>query len=332
MKSFKSGKEGSKAADPSAVKPHEAVSSEGTAESISEEKELASIQTSQVDEGSRPAGPEPAMSFYSPVTQMETDHAETETVENSDEVWDLIQEIQGREEERAAQASEQPVDEAVIDRAVGEINEIAKRSVDTGALEIGEMVLGDILKWDLKEALCKDPFKNKSFARLSQHPKLNVDARRISEWVKAAALKKELVAEGVETPNLGLHHLMCLGKVKDPTLRGGLALEASEGRYSVRKTREEVNKVNGQESSEDLMKNIIRQLQDPRILLRDTDMREMLEDQEKIKSFLDSDQRLSILTAVEKSKKDAKEVQIVLTKIGNAIFQVEQDERAASAL
>lgn len=267
---------------------------------------------------------------YSPVTQMEPDGSEVETDEDQDKAWERMQELQAREEKSTAQAPKQQVDDAVITETVDATNDIFKRKVTMGALEIAELVLAKLLQWDLKEALPTDLFKIEAYARYSQHARLIVDPRRIAEWVRAFVCKKELMAEGVSVDKLGLHHLIHLLKVKDPTMRAALAIEVNDNNYSVRKTRDEVEKLNGRESSEGLMKSIIRQLQDPRTLLRDKKLRETLEDPAKLKDSLDSDERLNILTAVEKTKKDAVKVQAMLTKIGNTIFQVEQDQRAAS--
>jgi len=314
----KSPKESQKTEEMAGVAPQEATPAEGDTEASAEGK-------NGNQETSGAASSETVERAYSPVTG-----SEVETDEDQDKTWELMQELQAREEKSTAQAPKQQVDDAVIMETVDATNDIFKRKITMGALEIAELVLAKLLRWDPKEALPADLFKNEAFARFSQHPRLNVDPRRISEWVRAQVLKTELVAQGVDTDNLGLHHLIHLGKVKDPTMRAGLALEANDNKYSVRKTREEVDKVNGRESSEGLMKSIIRQLQDPRTLLRDKKLRETLEDPAKLKDSLDSDERLNILTAVEKSKKDAVKVQAMLTKIGNTIFQVEHAERADS--
>jgi len=267
---------------------------------------------------------------YSPVTQMEPEGPEVDSDEGQDRTWDRLQELQAREEKSTGQIPKKQVDDAVIDKTVDATVDIYNRKVHAGAMTIAELVARDIVQWDLKETLPTDLFKNEAYSRYSQHPRLTVDPRRIAEWVKAFVCKKELIAEGVSVDNLGLHHLIHLLKVKDPTMRAALAIEVNDNNYSVRKTRDEVEKLNGRESSEGLMKSIIRQLQDPRTLLRDKKMRETLEDPAKLKDSLDSDERLNILTAVEKTKKDAVKVQAMLTKIGNTIFQVEQEERAGS--
>lgn len=126
---------------------------------------------------------------------------------------------------------------------VDKINGKAIETVERGALEIGDIALEDIFQGSLDEATSRNPFKNVSMILVCADKRLLVTRRRLGEYVRAAGSRKDLIAKGVECPNLGYSHFAALLQVDDAEKRQQLAAKANEGRWTTRKLIAEVDKL-----------------------------------------------------------------------------------------
>ncbi len=112
---------------------------------------------------------------------------------------DSEEDEEGQDDKSENEDEETAVTDTLTNEVVEEINRIAINTLEKGSLEIGAYVLKRIFNNDLEEALSKAPNKKDSFNSICKHHRLRVDARRLSDWVQAAALRKELEDKAVDT-------------------------------------------------------------------------------------------------------------------------------------
>lgn len=119
-----------------------------------------------------------------------------------------------------------------INGIVGKINSKAIETVERGAMEIGDIVLDEVFQGSLDEATSRSPFKNVSLLLVCAHKGLMVDRRRLGEYVRAAGLRKELIAKDVDCSNLGFSHFKALLQVEHEEDRVELAERANQEKFS----------------------------------------------------------------------------------------------------
>lgn len=174
-----------------------------------------------------------------------------------------------------------------VDLIVNKINGKAIETVERGALEIGEIVLEDVFHGSLDEATSRNPFKDVSMLVVCAHKGLMVKRRRLGEYVRAAWLRKDLIAKGVECPNLGYSHLAALLQVDDAEKRQDLAAEANDERWTARRLIDEVNglkvpaaaKKKAQKpgkSSDEQADKLLEILGNPQALMEDEETKKLL--------------------------------------------------------
>lgn len=130
-----------------------------------------------------------------------------------------------------------------VKNLVGEINKLAIETVERGMLAIGLLVLEKVFQGSLDEVTSRNPYKNKSLMQVIADDNLRVDRRRLGEWVRAAFVRKQLIAKKVDCSNLSYSHFAALLKVEADKQRQKLAADANKGQWKARKLIEEVGKL-----------------------------------------------------------------------------------------
>jgi len=172
-----------------------------------------------------------------------------------------------------------------VKKVVSEINNLAIETVERGMLAIGLLVLEKVFQGILEAVFSRNPYKSKTLQQVCNDADLRVDRRRLGEWVRAAALSKELIAKKVDCSNLSYSHFAALLQVDDEETRNKLAAKANKGQWSARKIAEEIGKMNPAKVSEGKSKDLLKLLGNPEALMKDKDAQKILgspEDLEKL--------------------------------------------------
>jgi hypothetical protein len=128
-----------------------------------------------------------------------------------------------------------------VDKVVKKINQRAIETVELGAMDIGELVLKEVFGGNLSDALSRNPNKDVSLQQVAQHPDLLVNRRTLGTWVRAANLRKVLIAKKVDCSNLRYSHFAALLRVTDENKCRELAERAHKSQWSARKTIAEID-------------------------------------------------------------------------------------------
>ena len=207
-----------------------------------------------------------------------------------------------------------------VDKIVDKINQLAIETVEKGAMAIGELVLKEVFAGKLSEALSHNPNKDVSLQEICKHRELRVNRRTLGTWVRAADLKKVLIAQKVDCSNLGYSHYAALLRVSNAVKRRALAAQANKGKWSARKTIEAVEGMtqkriangNGNEKKDDhgnseKSQELIRMVENP-LDLAAKQAAQRLADEMKSLLQVESGSRWDILKAIDS----------VLDKIGKS--------------
>lgn len=174
-----------------------------------------------------------------------------------------------------------------VKNLVSEINKLAKETVERGMLAIGLLVLEKVFQGILEAVLSRNPYKSKTLQAVCVHEDLRVDRRRLGEWVRAAALSKDLIAKKVDCSNLVYSHFAALLKLGDEQDRQKLAAKANKGRWSARKLAEEIGKKKVAEvpdgkaqvptlPSDMTVGRLLEAAANPRVLMKDKEAQQFL--------------------------------------------------------
>jgi len=180
-----------------------------------------------------------------------------------------------------------------VKKVVSDINKLARETVERGMLAIGLLVLEAVFQGILEAAFSRNPYKSKSLQLVCKEQGLMVDRRRLGEWVRAAALSKELIAKKVDCSNLCYSHFATLLQVEDEKERNKLAAKANKGQWSARKLAEEIGKMNPANVSDGKSKGLLKLLGNPEALMKDKEAQKILESPEDLEK-LSFDIRLHI--------------------------------------
>ena len=200
------------------------------------------------------------------------------------------------------------VDEAK--KVVRKINKLAMKTVEKGAMDIGELVLNEVFQGRLGEACSKDPFKSSSLQMVCKERDLMVNRRRLGEWVRAAALRKELIAKKVECFHLYYSHYAALLQVEDEKELVKLARTASKEQWSVRDLAKAIGKKKSAAAQSgnsvelvqpDQLKaeQLIQAAGDFLALMQDQDNQRLLEDPQELKDRLGFDVRIQLARRID---------------------------------
>jgi len=207
------------------------------------------------------------------------------------------------------------------------INEIARRTVEMGKMEIGQYVLDQVFGGNLQTVLTKNPTKSKSMRSICDDPELLVDHRRLGSWVRAAALRSDLKNGGLDISKFNFTHFLALLRLGKKERRLDLARRIAEENLSVRQTLDEVN--NGKKKSLNNALNnskgsqILKRLAEPLSLLEDQDEMAFLSDTERLEKDLDSESRLRIIKELDVRSKKIIECSEFLAKTKNSLVAIE---------
>ena len=207
------------------------------------------------------------------------------------------------------------------------INEIAKRTVETGKMEIGQYVLDNVFGGNLETVLTRNPNKTQSMRSICEDRELLVDHRRLGSWVKAAALRSDLGASGVDISKLNFTHFLALLRLGKTDQRVDLARRIAEENLSVRQTLDEVYKGKKKSLNNTLnngkRKQILKRLAEPLTLLDDQDDMEFLSDPERLEKELDSEARLRIIKELDVRSGKIIECNEFLAKTKKSLLAIE---------
>jgi len=205
-----------------------------------------------------------------------------------------------QEEEEQATASYEGFDLAAEAKTVvREINRLAIKTIEQGATEIGDYVLTAVFKGKLDAVHSRNPHKSESLKQVCDDPELLIDRRRLGIWVRAAALRRELVADQVECTSLGYSQFAVLLGVADKDKQRELAIEASRDGLSVRQMMDRVKQLKQGKSTNETAKALVKKMGDPLALLKDAETQRVLDDPKELKQQLQSADRLMMARIID---------------------------------
>ena len=154
-------------------------------------------------------------------------------------------------------------------------------------MDIGNLVLKKVFQGSLDKATSRNPYKSKSMIQIIADENLRVDRRRLGEWVRAAFVRKELMAKKVDCSNLSYSHFAALLKVDDEKNRKKLAAAANKAQWTARMLTAEVDKLKVPAITEGTAQGhvlppdmtvgrLLNALTDPRALMKDKEAQQIL--------------------------------------------------------
>lgn len=193
---------------------------------------------------------------------------------------------------------------------VHKINKMARETVERGQMDIGNLVLNEVFEGILDKACSKDPYKNKSLQLVCSDPDLMVKRRRLGEWVRTAALRKELIAKKVDCSNLSYSHFAALLQVDDVKERNMLAATANKGQLSARKLIDKIGKKIAGKDSKAMVQatsqpsgmtvaRLLEALENHQALMEDRQAQQILENPQDLEK-LSFDERLQVARCAER--------------------------------
>jgi hypothetical protein len=142
------------------------------------------------------------------------------------------------------------VDMKLVEETVKTINSMYRKNVDNGKIEIGELLLDNIYKGNVEEAMSTNPQKHKTFSKILERSDLLVEPKTLGSWVRAAAAKRGLKKRLINLPNLTTYHYVELATVRDVEERTKFAKQAELKGWSVKALREEIRKTKSTDKPE----------------------------------------------------------------------------------
>jgi len=172
-------------------------------------------------------------------------------------------------------------------------------TAEEGSMETGEFVLDAVFQGRLNEVTSRNPFKNNSLKEVCEDPKIRVDRRVLGTCVKAAHLKRSLLAADVDCSNLYYSHFVALLKVTDAVNCRELAVKANEEAWSVRQLTKEVNATKPTTNGGHKVKELLKKMDAALVSLGEADIKKLLEDQAEMEQALGTEDRLLIVKAID---------------------------------
>jgi hypothetical protein len=185
-----------------------------------------------------------------------------------------------------------------IEAIVSGINQRAVR-IDDATMDIGEYVLDEVFHGSLIAALSKDPYKSRSLRQVADSPELTISRKRLSTSVRAAAFRRDLMDDQVDSSRLTYSHWAALLKETDDEKRRDLALEAIQHGWSSRQINERIKVTKREQDSNGKAKWILRTMERPLDLVKDQEALGLLGDPAKLADQLKSADRLQMARAID---------------------------------
>lgn len=219
---------------------------------------------------------------------------------------------------------EQSVEPAVsVKDIVRNINRIAVDTFECGKREIGQYVFTVVFKGNIDDVLSRNPYKTDSMRRISEDPELRVDRRRLSNWVRAAALHKDLEANNIDCSQITTYQFVALLRVKDTDKRRELAKQVIDERLSVRQISERADKLDQSGKPKSIAKLLQHKIEDPLSLLKDNDAIALLKDEHRLAKEIPFNERAELVTTIYQIGKEIAKSQTFLDEVRGNLFAID---------
>ena len=245
----------------------------------------------------------------------DSDHEDEEFEDSTD---------QEQEETMSSSEYEGAITPSVKD-IVHNINHIAFGHVERGKLEIGGYVLRVVFNDNIEDVLSKNPNKKESLRQICDDEELRVDRRRLSNWIRAAAYKRDLEAHGVDCSKMLTSQLVALLRVKDEDKRRELAGTVSTEKLSVRNILDEADLLNQNGNPKDAARILRKKIENPLSLLKDTDAVALLRDEHRLAEEIPYKDRTEIITRIDELAEQIEESKTFLDEIRDNLFLVDME-------
>jgi hypothetical protein len=127
-----------------------------------------------------------------------------------------------------------------VEEVVAGINAIYKKA-DVAFMAIGLYLLEMVFKGDVKGAVSTNPHKAATLKKIAENSKLDAGPKAIGNWIRAAAISKDMKGHGAEFPGLTVAHFLVLGGVSDLATRIVWAKTTAEEGLSARELKARIS-------------------------------------------------------------------------------------------
>ncbi|MFC1833639.1 hypothetical protein ACFL2Q_02750 [Thermodesulfobacteriota bacterium] len=264
--------------------------------------------------------------FFSEDSEPDQDEkAGEEFNEDVDDEEHYEESSEGEQEEASDSAEEGPDITPSVKTIVRNINDIAFKHVEHGKLAIGEYVLNVVFNDKIEDVLSKNPNKKESLRQICEDDELRVDRRRLSNWVRAAALKRDLEANEIDCSEIMTSQLVAVLRVKDQEKRRELAAEVVPKKLSVRQILEKANTLNQAASPNNLGKTVRKKIEEPLKLLKDKDTVALLQDEHRLADEINYKDRTEIITVIDEVAKQIEQSKTFLDEVRDNLFLIDME-------
>lgn len=144
------------------------------------------------------------------------------------------------------------IDPELVEKAVQFINEKANETLYRGSEAIGVYLLENFFQNDIALAASRNPRKSDSYAALCKRTDLVVHPATLSVMVRVAAQETFFEKEGIQSQGLTYTHKAELVKLPNGKDKTGLVQKILEGSYTTRQVSEEIKKLKGASTGDEL--------------------------------------------------------------------------------
>ncbi|SHJ91368.1 hypothetical protein SAMN02745216_02533 [Desulfatibacillum alkenivorans DSM 16219] len=182
----------------------------------------------------------------------------------------------------------EPVDMAMVDKAVTHINEIANKTMYKGSIEIGEYVLDKFYGGDVEQASSRNPHKPASYQALCKREDLVVAPAWLSVAVRVAAQERWFAGNNIDISGLSYTHKAELAKIDNGAKKKSLVKKVLDKGLSSRQLADEIKKITAKTGAKALSAPQVKaKLERTTRLLSDDRLLDFLSDTTKLKSLRD---------------------------------------------
>jgi hypothetical protein len=192
--------------------------------------------------------------------------------------------------------------DALDNKQVRSINEKIKKVLDKAGFEVGDYVIDTVFKGSFMAVLKTRSQENKRWRKLKKHPDWLIDPRRLTELIGACAVRRLLLAEGIDVSRFSLSHLIELYYARDPKLILQMAEEAIANNYTVRLLKKAVDDLREHKDDHDPGKEIIKTLDQAVPILEDPDLMALCIDKDRVLEELSKAERKKIRALIKARK------------------------------
>jgi hypothetical protein len=266
---------------------------------------------------------------------------EPEAIEEFDDEYD--DELEAEPNDQSAQAGEdepfgskhaldaaaKAKEEEFVRNTVEKINEMYRRGVDNGKLEIGGYLLDEVFEGNIEDAISTNPYKSATFAGIAKSPRLEVEPKTLGAWVRAAAVNRDFGSKGLRFARLTTYHLGELAKVKDEARRAEIANEADEKGLTVKELRKLVREVkrNGKNDSDTIKQEVEKTMKNLAELGVSEDFLGFVGDKEAIREIYSPGKALDLIPEVYASLENVQAAAEVLETFANNLDEIVNETR-----